>query len=205
MMADASKWVAVLGGARRYDKAQLHAAYRCGAELARHGRGIITGATTGVPYAAALGVMDEGGFVVGISPASSAAEHVGRFGKPLTAARLVIYSGLGVEGRGPLILRSAGAAIFIGGEMGTLAEFAAGWLCGCPYLGLLEGVGGITADLRRIAVSVETTWGSTVVCSSEPTALAAEICRRLDATAPQPEDGPTLADVTESIAELRPC
>lgn len=208
MIDPTTRWVAVLGGAHRYDRAQLRAAYECGAELARRGRNVITGATTGIPYAAALGAKDGGAMVVGISPAVGASEHVERFAKPVSAADLVIYSGLAVEGRGPLILRSAGAAIFIGGEMGTLAEFAAGWLCGCPYLAVLDSSGGIATQLAAIAASMQTCWGSTVVRASDPIALTAEICDRLDAMeAPAwaGQDRSVIADVLGAVAEVRRC
>lgn len=200
----ASQWVAILGGASRYDEGQLRAAYRCGLELARQGRNVLTGATTGVPYAAALGARDRGGMVVGISPATSAKEHVERYGRPLSALDLVIYSGHNVDGRGPLILRSAGAAIFIGGEMGTLAEFAIGWICGCPYLGLLESAGGITADLRRIAGAMHTNFGSSLIVSDDPADLVAKICRCLDSSNVQsPAECAGAADVVAMLAEVR--
>lgn len=208
MTSNAANWVAVLGGASRFSKEQLQAAYRCGLELARHGKHVLTGATTGIPHAAALGAKDGGGLVVGISPATNAGEHVDRYRKPLSAIDLVIYSGMSLDGRAPLILRSAGAAIFIGGEMGTLAEFAAGWLCGCPYLGLLEGAGGITQELRRIASSIKTTWGSTVLCASNPADLVEEICGRMDSstvrTRTHREPDP-VAEITAALEELRRC
>jgi uncharacterized protein (TIGR00725 family) len=207
-MSDAARpWVAVLGGAGRYDTAQLHAAYECGLELARQGCNVITGATTGVPHAAAFGAKDGGALVVGISPATCASEHVIKYGKPIVPADLVIYSGLAIDGRGPLILRSAQAAIFIGGEMGTLAEFAAGWLCGCPCLGLLESSGGVAANLRHIASSM-TNWGSVVIAADRPDELVRNVCAHLEAT-PQPDwrdhEEATAADVLRSIREIRQC
>lgn len=205
MSSQQRQWVAVLGGAHRYTAEQLHAAYECGVALGRRGRNIITGATTGIPYAASLGVKDAGGLVVGISPAASADEHVARYAKPLSTADLVIFSGLSVDGRGPLILRSAGAAIFIGGEMGTLSEFASGWLCGCPFLGVLESSGGIARELGRIAASVGTCWGSTVITAADPHHLANVICDRLDdveitGTAADPH---TIDDVVGVLAGVR--
>lgn len=208
MIGAPAMWVAVLGGAHRYDTAQLRAAYRCGVALARGGCNVMTGATTGVPYAAAVGAKDAGGMVVGVSPATSPREHVEQFGKPITATDLVLYSGLTIEGRSPLIMRSVSAAIFIGGEMGTLAEFAAGWLCGCRYMGLLETSGGITANLGAIADSIQTNWGSTIIRGSNPEALVAEICARLDDAEVAPwiaTERATVADVLATIAELRPC
>jgi uncharacterized protein (TIGR00725 family) len=201
-----NRWVAVLGGAGRYDDAQLFAAYRCGIELARRGKHLLTGATTGIPFAAALGVKDAGGLVVGISPAASCCEHVTRYEKPLSPADLVIFSAMTLDGRAPLILRSAGAAIFIGGEMGTLAEFAAGWLCGCPYLGLLEICGGISSELRQLSASMQN-WGSTVIAKDDPIELVEAICTLLD-SAEEPawrnHEEKGVGDVLRSLEAVRP-
>jgi uncharacterized protein (TIGR00725 family) len=202
-----AQWVAILGGATCYTREQLSAAYVCGRELAGRQRHVITGATSGIPCAAALGAKDNGGFVVGISPARNAAEHIENYRKPLTAMDLVIYSGLSLDGRAPLILRSAGAAIFIGGEMGTLAEFAAGWLCGCPILGLLERMGGITADLRRISNSMRS-WGSSLVASGDPLELVDEICRRTPVTAASrssAREARQMEEILAVVGELRAC
>jgi uncharacterized protein (TIGR00725 family) len=198
------KWVAVLGGASSYTREQIRAAYLCGRELARQGRNVITGATSGIPCAAAVGAKDGGGFVVGISPARNADEHVRTYRKPLAAMDLVIYSGLSLDGRAPLILRSAGAAVFIGGEMGTLAEFAAGWLCGCPVLGLLEPMGGVTADLRRICQSMQS-WGSAVVVGSDPIQLVGDVCNRATMGGTTASSDGEVQRILDVVAELRPC
>ena len=202
------RWVAVLGGAYRYDDAQLHAAYECGLQLARRGRHVVTGATTGVPHAASLGVKDAGGLVVGISPATSAGEHVERYGKPVAPNDFIVYSGMSIDARAALILRSVGAAIFIGGEMGTLAEFAAGWLCGCPFLGLQESRGGITADLRRIAASMSTQWGSSVVCADDAHELVERLCDAMDSQPPPAwihREQTLGADVVACLSGVRAC
>jgi len=201
-MSTTNPWIAVLGGASRYDEQQLRAAYVCGFELARRGKHLLTGATTGIPFAAALGAADGGGRIVGISPASSRDEHVNRYGKPVEPADLLIFSGMTLDGRAPLILRSAAAAIFIGGEMGTLAEFAAGWLCGCPCLGLLESAGGITGELRRIASAMQN-WGSTIVCNDDPVQLADAVCAFVNGTAESPRRGHSNAGVADVLRTLQ--
>ncbi len=92
--------------------------------------------------------------------------------------------------------------------MGTLAEFTSGWLSGCPYLGVLESSGGITAQLAAIASSVETQWGSVVVRGSDPSALVTDICNRLDSMERDPWeelDHPIVADVLEALREVRLC
>jgi uncharacterized protein (TIGR00725 family) len=204
-MSAVRDWIAVLGGASRYTAEQLRAAYTCGAEIGRRGKHLITGATNGIPYAASLGAKDKGALVIGISPALNAEEHVERYGRPLSAMDFVVYSGLGVDGRAPLILRSAAAAIFIGGEMGTLAEFAAAWICGCPDIGILESSGGITAQLRTIAASTQTTWGSSLVHDDDAATLARKVCAAVDARPGKArKESDRARRVAGIVADLRP-
>jgi len=47
-----------------------------GKEIISQGAVLVNGATTGFPYWAAKGAKTSGGIVVGISPASSEAEHI---------------------------------------------------------------------------------------------------------------------------------
>lgn len=202
MIASRASWVAVLGGAVRYSDEQLREGYLCGRALARYGRNLLTGATTGIPYAAALGAKDGGSVVVGISPAANPDEHVERYCKPLSFIDLVIYSGMSFDGHALFILRSVGAAIFIGGEMGTLAEFAAGWIAGCPYLGVVRAAGGIAANLEDLASKIETTWGSTVICANGAVELVDDLCARMDRDDSSPCVEPESA-VARTIAELR--
>ncbi len=58
--ASERQWVAVLGGSKRYTNEQILAAYSVGRELGRLGKNLVTGATTGIPYAAALGAREKG-------------------------------------------------------------------------------------------------------------------------------------------------
>ena len=178
----ATQWIAVLGGATVYDERQVEAAYVIGERLAIRGFGLVTGATTGLPFAAALGAKAGGGLVVGVSPAASWEEHVRDGGRPLDAHDFIVFTGLGAEGRAPLILRSVAAAVFIGGEMGTLNEFAVGWMLGIPLLGVLSGYGGIAEEFEALARRVRSSWGSEVVVEGDPATLAETLARRVGAT-----------------------
>jgi uncharacterized protein (TIGR00725 family) len=171
--------IAVLGGSLVYTEAQVRAAFRIGLALAQRGKIVVTGATSGVPYAAALGAHAGGGLVVGVSPADSAAMHV-RSGRPRFQADMTLYTGMGAEGRSPLILRSVSGAIFIGGEFGTLGEFCSGWLAGGIAMGVLEEHGGIADAIRDLVRTVTSSWGSQTIFSSDPLQLAGEVCARVE-------------------------
>jgi len=51
----------------------LDVAKEVGREITRQGAVLTTGATTGIPYWAAVGAKEEGGYSVGLSPASTEA------------------------------------------------------------------------------------------------------------------------------------
>jgi len=196
-------WVAVLGGASVYDETQILAAYQIGQALARKGKNVLTGATTGIPYAAAIGAREAGALVVGISPAGSPSEHIQAFRKPLDYHDLIVYSGVGFEARGPLIVRSAAACIFIGGEFGTLNEFTAAWMVGHKVLGVLNGSGGITDALPSLMAKTKSTWGSVVVYDKNPTSLVAKVCKEIEAIVPEVPTGNVGRDVRAIVARFR--
>lgn len=173
-------WIAVLGGAARYDMSQIRAAHYVGREVARHGKNLVTGATTGIPYAAALGAKEGGALVVGISPAATPEEHVRNYRKPLDVFDFIVFTGAGVAGRSSMLVQSVVGAIFLGGEFGTLNEFSAAWMCGDNVLGVLEGSGGITNTLRSTLSCIETTWGSKVVFADDPADLTRRVCAEAD-------------------------
>ena len=203
-----SQWVAALGAAKRFETWQLELGYRLGVAVARAGRGLITGATTGIPLSAAVGAKDHGGRVMGISPAENPREHTSHFGKPLEFHDTILYTGLGNDGRSPIIVRSAAIALFAGGEAGTLQEFAAAWLNGTPVIGILEKSGGISDQLRGIATSFNTSFGSRLLSASDPEVLVEQslaVLTDLSQGASFPEDSvsePT-QQVLNALSELR--
>jgi len=172
--------IAVLGAAARYTDAQILSGLRVGLAIGRQNRNLVTGATLGVPYAAAIGGKLGGAVVVGLSPAATREEHIGRYKMPLDYLDVVVYTGMGLEGRNPLNVRSAKGAIFIGGEFGTLGEFSAAWTTGNNVLGVLEGVGGISSYIQEITSRVESDYGSLVLYDSDPETLVRRVCEEVD-------------------------
>lgn len=197
-----SRWIAVFGGAARYDAGQVRAAYRVGQEVARQGRNLLTGATSGLPYAAALGARECRALVVGISPAATPGEHVQKYRKPLDPFDFIAFTGLGYTARSSLLVQSAAGAIFLGGEFGTLNEFSAAWICGNNVLGVLEGSGGISEKFRDLLAHVETTWGSKVVFADDPTDLTRRVCAEADLICSSPSSGLDASEVGADVREI---
>ncbi|OHB23738.1 MAG: hypothetical protein A3J67_05085 [Parcubacteria group bacterium RIFCSPHIGHO2_02_FULL_48_10b] len=120
-----------------------------GRELARRGVVVITGATTGIPYWAAKGAKEEGGFVIGYSPAASEASHVKTYRLPIDYHDIILFPGFEYTGRNLFIVRSADAMITICGRMGTLNEFTIAFEEKKP-VGVLLGSGGTADSVQEI-------------------------------------------------------
>lgn len=121
-----------------------------GREIARQKCVLVTGATTGVPYFAALGCKEVGGFNVGFSPATSEEAHLKTYKLPLEPFDVMIYTGADYVGRNVMMTKSADGVIIICGRMGTLHEFATAFEIQKP-IGVLEGSGGTADKIKMIA------------------------------------------------------
>ena len=121
-----------------------------GREIARQKCVLITGATTGVPYFAALGCAEADGFNVGFSPATSEAAHLKTYKLPLDPFNVMIYTGADYVGRNVIMTKSVDGVIIICGRMGTLHEFATAFEIQKP-IGVLERTGGTADKIRVIA------------------------------------------------------
>jgi len=121
-----------------------------GREIARQKCVLITGATTGVPYFAALGCKEVQGFNVGFSPATSEAAHLKTYKLPIDPFNVMIYTGADYVGRNVTMTKSVDGVIIICGRMGTLHEFATAFEIQKP-IGVLEGTGGTADKIRVIA------------------------------------------------------
>lgn len=119
------------------DKA-FEIARELGKEVIRQGAVFVDGATTGFPYWAAKGAKEEGGIVVGVSPASSKSEHVLDFKLPIDYHDIIMYTGQGYSGRNLLLTRMADAVICGCGRMGTMNEFTIAFEDKKP-IGIIEG------------------------------------------------------------------
>ena len=116
----------------------LEKAKQMGAEVARHGAVLVTGATTGFPFWAARGAKEAGGFSIGLSPAGSEYEHNEVYKLPLDYLDLIIYTGFGFSGRNLLLTRASDAVIIGCGRIGTINEFTIAFEDKKP-IGILEG------------------------------------------------------------------
>lgn len=121
-----------------------------GKEIARQNCNLVTGATTGVPYFAALGCQEAGGFNIGFSPAASEAAHLRTYRLPLAPFDVMIYTGADYTGRNVIMTKSADGVIIICGRMGTLHEFVTAFELQKP-IAVLEGTGGTADKIRMIA------------------------------------------------------
>ncbi len=113
-------------------------AIELGKEIVRHNAVLIQGATTGFPLWAAKGAKEAGGFVIGVSPASSEKEHIKEYNLPLEYTDIILYTGFGYSGRNLLLTRMADAVIVGCGRMGTVNEFTIAFEDKKP-IGVLEG------------------------------------------------------------------
>ncbi|MDD5431165.1 MAG: hypothetical protein PHP03_03000 [Candidatus Pacebacteria bacterium] len=120
-----------------------------GREIARRGIVLVTGATVGIPYWAAKGAKEEGGMVIGLSPAASENAHLKTYRLPIDYHDVIVYTGFEYSGRNLLLTRSADAVITICGRMGTLNEFTIAFEDNKP-IGVLEGTGGTADELNDI-------------------------------------------------------
>jgi uncharacterized protein (TIGR00725 family) len=112
---------------------------------------LLTGATTGIPAKVLAAYSALGGLSIGISPAENAKEHEDVFQLPTDKSSIMIYTGLGLEGRNVLNIRSSDIVIIFSGSMGTLNEFTVAYETG-KIIGVLKNSGG-TADLIEGIVS----------------------------------------------------
>lgn len=144
--------ICVSGGAVGQNAQKAYGlARKVGEEVGRRGHVLITGATTGVPYEAALAAKKAGGSNIGFSPAGSEAEHQKKYRLPLSPKVFdhLVYTEAGYAGRNLLMVRSSDATIIIDGRIGTLNEFTAAFE-EHGVVGVLEGSGGIADEIRHI-------------------------------------------------------
>ena len=151
----------------------LDKAKELGREIARQGAVLVTGATTGFPLWAAMGVKEAGGISIGISPAASEREHVEINKLPLDYMDLVIYTGFGYPGRDLLLTRSADAVVCGCGRIGTIHEFTIAFEDGKP-IGIFEGPWEMGAELQEIITKGHRP-NNEIVQGTDPKKLVADV------------------------------
>lgn len=148
-------------------------AYRVGKKIAELGLITVTGATTGAPLWAAKGAFENGGFVLGMSPARSLKEHIKVYRLPTDYHHLIIYTGEGYSGRNLLLTRTGDAVIFICGRMGTLNEFTNAFEEE-KIMGVLVGSGGTEKLFDEILTEAQRGQGK-IVWEKEPEILVEKV------------------------------
>ena len=156
----------------------LELAKELGKEIVRQNGVLVTGATTGVPYWAAIGAKEEGGLSIGISPAASVKDHVKSYKLPTDYFDTIIYTGFDYSGRNLLLTRASDAVILVCGRMGTLNEFTIAFEDNKP-IGVLEGTGGLADMVRDLVLRMHRGPGK-IVYDTNPKRLVQKVLQLVD-------------------------
>jgi uncharacterized protein (TIGR00725 family) len=150
-----------------------------GAEIARGGHILTTGATIGLPYQAAMGAKKAGGMSIGFSPAVSLREHLRKYRLPSNCYDFINFTGLNYVGRDLYLVQSSDAVITIGGRFGSLHEFTSALEAHKPC-GILTGSGGTADEIPKLVEALELPDDSLVVYDDNPEKLVKRIVAILD-------------------------
>jgi uncharacterized protein (TIGR00725 family) len=163
--------IGVMGSATgNFSKEVKEVSYELGQAIAENDCITITGACPGLPLEAARGASKAGGLVVGISPGLSEWEHVNKYLSPVEYHDVLVFTGSGLMGREVVNIRSSDIVVIVGGRSGTLGEFSIAFDEG-KLIGILEGTGGITAEIRDIVKIVKKRTGARIIYGKNPHAL----------------------------------
>ena len=133
---------------------------------------LLTGATTGLPYAVGKAAQSGGAFHLGISPAASEREHVERYNYPTDACDAIIYTGFGLKGRNVVLVRSCDVVLFIRGSMGALNEFTIAHDEG-RVIGCLTKTGGVADEVERLLQLFQKQTEAVILHGDDPERLLA--------------------------------
>lgn len=155
----------------------LEKAKEVGREIIRQNGILVTGATSGIPYWAAIGAKEEDGIVFGLSPAASKVAHVKTYHLPIDYHDVIIYTGFEYAGRNLMLTRSSDAVITICGRMGTLNEFTIAFEDQKP-IGVLTETGGMADMIKEIVR--ESHRKGIVVYDSNPKKLVSKVIKLIN-------------------------
>ncbi len=147
--------------------------------LAAHDTVLFTGATTGLIREVGKVARTAGVFHVGISPASSQAEHVSRYQLPIDACDVLVFTGFGLKGRNVVLVRSCDIVLFIAGSMGSLNEFTIAHDEG-KVIGCLTGTGGVADEADYLLRMFSKNTEAKVFQNESPQALLDDCLNGLD-------------------------
>ena len=118
--------------------------------------------------------FEEGGFTIGLSPASTEKEHVEKYKLPVDYMDMIVYTGFGYPGRNLMLTRASDAVIIGCGRMGTLNEFTIAFEDRKP-IGVLLEVGGTTDWIDEIIRDSHRGADTRVVYDADPKALVEKV------------------------------
>lgn len=133
---------------------------------------LLTGATTGLPYAVGRAAREAGAFHIGVSPAENSHQHVESYHLPTDACDAIIYTGFGLKGRNVVLVRSCDIVLFIGGSIGSLNEFTIAHDEG-RVIGCLTKTGGVADEAERLMEIFSKETRSVVLHGDDPVRLVA--------------------------------
>ncbi len=157
-------------------------AFQLGKEISKRGKTLLTGATVGLPHAAAEGVFSLGedrGLSIGFSPASSFREHVAVYRLPTKEFDYINFTGMAYVGRDVHLVRSSDAVITVGGRMGSLHELATA-LESRKVCGVLLGSGGLADYTPTLLENIEAPGAADIIYDTDPSRLVDRVIEELD-------------------------
>lgn len=157
-------------------------AFALGAEIAKAGKTLLTGATVGLPHYAAMGfvsVKKSKGSSIGFSPASSFREHVSTYRLPTKEFDYINFTGMEYVGRDVHLVRSSDAVITVGGRMGSLHELATA-LESRKVCGVLLGSGGLADYTATLLKNIQAPGSKDVIYDTDPKRLVTKVVEALD-------------------------
>lgn len=138
--------IGVMGSWRsELPKKSFDLAEEIGREIAKAGCILFTGGSTGVMEHSMKGCKEANGTTIGII-ASSDYRKYGYLGKYID---IKINTGMGENGRIPILINSCDGVIAIGGGVGTLTEVANAYHQGKPII-ILEGSGNVSDKVKLL-------------------------------------------------------
>ncbi len=152
--------------------------FQVGKQVAAHGGIVVTGATSGVPLAAARGAKSVHGQVVGFSPANSIVEHMKKYRLPVQYHDMIFFTGYEYAGRDAVLVDFCDAIIEVSGRIGTLHEFTTAFERN-KVIGILTGSGGIIDDIPLLMEKAKRGMGR-VVTHNNPRELVHMVMHELE-------------------------
>src|SRR6266496_6410819 len=154
-------------------------AYHLGAEIARQGHVLLTGATSGLPQYAARGAHEGGGISIGFSPASTYREYMHSYRLPTIEFDYINFTGMDYVGRDIHLVRSSDAVITVGGRMGSLHEFSTA-MESHKVCAVLKGSGGLADFLPTLLNGIESPGKESVIFDVDPRRIVDQVIDELN-------------------------